>query len=70
MMGAFPACLHCKRAPAATAPGLCVACFAVAGVRLLYVRRRGWTPEWEQHLRRLTVRARLRLPLFDDEPPT
>jgi hypothetical protein len=44
-------------------------CYAVKGIRVLYLRRRGWTPEWEAHLRRLTERARNRLPLFPDEPP-
>jgi hypothetical protein len=64
-----PTCLHCERAPAETPPGLCIACFVAPGVRDLYVRRRrGWTWQWEQHLRRLTGRARLGLPLFDDEP--
>jgi hypothetical protein len=43
---------------------LCARCHAVKNVRLLYVRRRGWTPAWEAHLRRLAERARLHLPLF------
>ena len=31
--------------------------------------QRGWTPQWELHLRRLTERAKQRLPLFDNDPP-
>jgi hypothetical protein len=58
-------CLHCERRPPATGLGLCAACNAVKGVPRLYVHRRGWTPAWEEHLRRLTERARLRLPLFE-----
>lgn len=64
-----PLCLHCERRPPINPFGLCADCYAVKGVRRLYVRRRGWTPQWEAHLRRLTERARLRLPLFDNEPP-
>ena len=60
-----PLCLHCERRPRATPLGLCAACDAVPNVRVLYARRRGWTPRWEAHLRRLAARARLRLPLFD-----
>jgi hypothetical protein len=47
----------------------------VIGIRMCYVKRRGWTPEWEAHLRRLTERAKRRLPLFpepdspDSSPP-
>ncbi len=63
-----PICLHCERAPPAGARGLCAACWAIANIRDLYRRRHGWTPQWELHLRRLTQRARLGLPLFDDEP--
>jgi hypothetical protein len=59
-----PTCLHCERRPQATGLGLCADCYAVRTIRLLYIRRRGWTPEWEAHLRRLTERARQQLPLF------
>jgi hypothetical protein len=45
---------------------LCAACNARAGVRVLYRRRRDWTPAWEAHLRRLTAQASAGLPLFDD----
>lgn len=58
------ACLFCERQPAATRLGLCARCHAIKGVRRLYLRRHGWTPAWEAHLRRLAERARLRLPLF------
>ena len=33
---------------------------------ILYLRRRGWTPAWEEHLRRLARRARARQPLFEE----
>lgn len=63
-----PLCLHCERRPAVGGLGLCAACHAIRGIRRLYVKRRGWTPEWEVHLRRLTERAKDRLPLFDEGP--
>jgi hypothetical protein len=62
-------CVHCEERPAANGLGLCPACNARRGTRVLYLRRRGWTPEWEAHLRRLTRRAKLRLPLFDETGP-
>ena len=62
-------CLHCEKRPRASLLGLCGQCHARDTIRPLYLRRRGWTPQWESHLRRLTERARLRLPLFDDDPP-
>lgn len=61
-------CLHCERRPPVSALGLCAECRSVRGIRQLYVRRRGWTPAWEAHLRRLTERAKRRLPLFEDSP--
>jgi hypothetical protein len=66
---ADPLCVHCERRPPATDLDLCEVCYAVKSIRVLYLRRRGWTPEWEQHLRRLTARAKQRLPLFPREPP-
>jgi hypothetical protein len=63
-----PICLYCERVAAVSARGLCADCHTSPRIRLLYRRRHGWTPQWELHLRRLTQRARLRLPLFDDEP--
>jgi len=57
-------CEHCERPSARDALGLCGKCGASEMIRVLYSRRRGWTPEWEENLRRLTRRARLRLPLF------
>ena len=57
-------CLHCERQPPAHRLGLCARCAATGHIRVLYRRRRGWTPAWEAHLRRLTERARRQLPLF------
>jgi hypothetical protein len=49
--------------------GLCSQCHARDTIRPLYFRRHGWTLLWEAHLRRLTQRARQRLPLFGNDPP-
>ena len=62
-----PICLHCERRPTVTDLGLCSTCHSIKGVRVLYLRRRGWTPEWEAHLRQLTERAKQHLPLFPEE---
>jgi hypothetical protein len=64
----FMPCLHCECAPAVNALGLCQDCNAAPRIRVLYLRRRGWTPRWEIHLRRLARRASKGLPLFGDEP--
>lgn len=67
---AEPVCLHCERRPSAGRLGLCTVCGFRGTIRALYaVRRRGWTPEWEAHLRRLTARATKGLPLFEEETP-
>ncbi len=58
-------CLHCETSPPVSRFGLCAVCQAKRGIRRLYFRRRGWTPRWEAHLRRLTERAKQRLPLFE-----
>jgi hypothetical protein len=60
-------CEHCERPCERDRLGLCPGCAAVEAVRILYVRRRGWTPELEARIRELTRRAKLRLPLFDPE---
>jgi hypothetical protein len=65
-MVAARVCRHCERRSAVSKAGLCRACHRVKGIRVLYIRRRGRTPEWEEHLRRLAQRARARLPLFDE----
>jgi hypothetical protein len=57
-------CLHCEQQPPAHYLGLCERCAATPGICRLYRKRRGWTPQWEAHLRRLTERARQQLPLF------
>jgi hypothetical protein len=62
-------CLHCEQQARATHLGLCAACNDNRNIHVLYRRRRGWTPEWEAHLCRLTARARLRLPLFGPDLP-
>ena len=48
--------------------GLCGACDALAGIRLLYEKTQLLAPEREDRLRLFAERARRRLPLFDDEP--
>lgn len=59
-------CLHCEREPAATGLGLCPKCNAIGGVPCLYVPRKDRPWWWESHLRRLTRRASLELPLFEE----
>ncbi len=55
-------CLHCEKQPSVDPLGLCEQCVAAPGVQEVYTRRRGWTTEWELHLRRKTaeVQAALR----------
>ena len=60
-----PLCLHCERALAVSRLMLCERCRKMKGVRVLYLRRRGWTPEFEAHLMSLRRRAEQKLPLFD-----
>ncbi len=67
-MSAGALCLHCERRPCTGHLGLCSQCHARDTIRPLYVRRHGWTPRWEAHLRRLTQRAGQRLPLFENDP--
>ena len=62
-------CLHCERRPSAHALGLCERCHAAPGVRVLYVRRRGWTTEWELHLRRKTAEVQRELRRSRRLPP-
>ncbi|HWG41737.1 MAG TPA: hypothetical protein VN688_03055 [Gemmataceae bacterium] len=64
-----PVCIHCEQRPAVSVLDLCSVCHAAKNIRVLYLRRRGWTPEWEMHLRHLTARAKQRLPLFPGERP-
>ncbi|MFQ3650440.1 MAG: hypothetical protein SNJ75_08915 [Gemmataceae bacterium] len=61
-------CEHCE-SPLTSShhPNLCPACSAVEGIVLLYLRRRGWSPQREARIREYTRRARLLLPLFDTE---
>lgn len=61
-------CEHCERPTQRDKLGLCPTCATTEGVRVLYVRRRGWTPELELRIRRLAARAKRRLPLFDEGP--
>ncbi len=59
-------CEHCELPATVDEVGLCPACRAVEGIRVLYERGRGWTPVWDEHLRRLARRAKAGRPLFDD----
>ena len=65
-----PLCIHCEQRPAETLLDLCPVCHATQHIRVLYRWGRRWTPQWEAHLRRLAQRAKQRLPLFPDEPPS
>ena len=58
-------CLHCERPAEVNELGLCARCQATPTVAVLYLRREGWTPAWEEHLRLLTRRAKQKLPLFE-----
>jgi hypothetical protein len=61
-------CLYCERRSAVDPVGLCEVCRAKPCLLVLYTKRRsGWTPEWEEHLRRLAERAKRKLPLFQKE---
>lgn len=62
-------CEHCENPGTLDERGLCATCQQVESICVLYTRRRGWTPAWEENLRRLTRRAKLRLPLFEDVDP-
>ncbi len=54
-------CLHCEKRPSVHALGLCEHCHDTPGVQVLYLRRRGWTPEWELHLRAKTAEVQREL---------
>jgi hypothetical protein len=60
-------CDHCERPCLPDALGLCPTCAAVEGIVVLYVHRRGWTPEREARIRELRRRASLLLPLFEPD---
>jgi hypothetical protein len=60
-------CDHCERPCQPDALGLCPSCAAVEGIVVLYVHRRGWTPEREARIRELRRRASLQLPLFEPD---
>lgn len=69
MVSASITCLHCEQKRSCNGLGLCSACNEIKGIRRLYLRRRGWTPQWEAHLRLLAERARKHLPLFPVNRP-
>src|SRR4051812_29037669 len=52
--GGCATCLHCEMHPSVSELGLCQRCEGMHCVANLYIRRPGWSPEWEQHLRALT----------------
>lgn len=64
-------CRYCEKRPQAPESplGLCGPCQARPGVRCLYIERKGKPDGWEEHLERLTNRARLRLPLLPRNDP-
>ncbi len=57
-------CIHCDLMPIERPASLCCRCKATASIRRLYLRRRGWTPAWETHLRTLTAKAQQKKSLF------
>ncbi len=62
-------CLHCEQRPRTADPRhrhlrLCDRCAAVPGLRIIYRRRKGWTPEHDRRIQALVERAKARLPLF------
>jgi hypothetical protein len=63
-------CLHCEERPRTTEPRskalrLCDRCAAVAGLRVVYRRRKGWTRERDRRIQALVERAKAGLPLFE-----
>ena len=57
-------CSHCEQLPKVGSSPLCARCRSMAGIRRLYLRRRGWTPAWDAHLQALSQRAKFSQPLF------
>ena len=57
-------CIHCELLPKHDSSLLCARCKSMAGIRRLYLRRRGWTPHWDAHLNILSQKAKLQMPLF------
>ncbi|MFM7097945.1 MAG: hypothetical protein ACKO16_11095 [Gemmataceae bacterium] len=57
-------CAHCEHLPRDGSSLLCLRCKSMAGIRRLYLRRRGWTPSWDAHLEALSQKAKLSQPLF------
>lgn len=57
-------CLHCELLPKEDSSLLCPRCKSMAGIRRLYLRRRGWTPHWDAHLQHLSQKAKRQQPLF------
>jgi hypothetical protein len=57
-------CVHCELLPKHDSSFLCTRCKSMAGIRRLYLRRRGWTPHWDAHLHLLSQKAKLQKPLF------
>jgi len=63
-------CLHCEQAPRENYLRLCQRCAAQRGIRRLYEKTAGWTPERDARIQALVEKAKRREPLFDDaEPP-
>lgn len=60
-------CDWCGQHPCHAHPSLCDRCANEGSVACLYRGSRQHSPEWEQHLRQLSERAKRRLPLFGAE---
>ena len=62
-------CLHCEQAPQETYLRLCRRCASVPGLRRLYKKTAGWSPDREARIQALVEKAKRQLPLFEDAAP-
>ncbi len=62
-------CLHCERAPRENYLRLCNGCAATRGLRRIYRKTAGWTPERDGRIQALVEKAKRQLPLFESPLP-
>jgi len=60
-------CLHCEQAPQENYLRLCQRCARQLGIRRLYRKKAGWTPERDARVQELVERAKRQIPLFGSE---